>query len=259
MSAVSPVTQVENPFDVFFKDSVYLELKNHLYSYLRRREAVRSFLNQSPREGLILEVGSGISPISERRGNVVFSDVSPGAIRYLKDQNSIFHGLAMDASQLAMKDEAISTLICSEVIEHIADDDLALREMARVLKKGGELLLTVPIHSYLHTVDDEFVHHKRRYGVRPLLRRLRELGFTDFRLAKVAALLEKGAAILAVTLFRLLRRNPEGEGRKGGGVPRLLLFLYKGVNRLYARFVEWETKWMPLRLTSVLLISCKKR
>ena len=37
-------------------------------------------------------------------------------------------------------------IIAWHVLEHIQDDQKAIREMYRVLKKGGELLLSVPIY-----------------------------------------------------------------------------------------------------------------
>lgn len=63
-----------------------------------------------------------------------------------------------DARKLAYPDEYFDHVFSISVVEHIPDDgdQIALREMARVLKPGGTLFLTVPISPRLQNV---FVHH----------------------------------------------------------------------------------------------------
>ncbi len=45
---------------------------------------------------------------------------------------------------LNFKDRAFDGIICSEVLEHIIEDDAAIRELIRVLKPGGFLAVSVP-------------------------------------------------------------------------------------------------------------------
>ena len=49
-----------------------------------------------------------------------------------------------DATRLPFKDEAFDVVICSEVLEHIADSTTAAAELVRVLKKGRDLVVSVP-------------------------------------------------------------------------------------------------------------------
>jgi SAM-dependent methyltransferase len=49
-----------------------------------------------------------------------------------------------DATQLPFAEASFDGVICSETIEHIARDDAAVMEIARVLRPGGVLLVTVP-------------------------------------------------------------------------------------------------------------------
>lgn len=49
-----------------------------------------------------------------------------------------------DVTALEFKDETFDVIVSSDVIEHTPDPAKAVREMARVLKKGGVLALTVP-------------------------------------------------------------------------------------------------------------------
>ena len=51
-----------------------------------------------------------------------------------------------------------------DVIEHIADDGAALREMVRAVRPGGGLILTVPQHRFLWSPYDDHTGHHRRYS-----------------------------------------------------------------------------------------------
>lgn len=50
--------------------------------------------------------------------------------------------------QLPYEDSSFDKIILSEVLEHLPDDLKALREVKRVLKRGGIILITVPNHNY---------------------------------------------------------------------------------------------------------------
>ena len=62
--------------------------------------------------------------------------VRGGNIQYLVNSG--------DALNLPFKDESFDRIICSEVMEHVRDDNLACRELTRVLKKNGRIAITVP-------------------------------------------------------------------------------------------------------------------
>lgn len=49
-----------------------------------------------------------------------------------------------DALALPYPDATFDTVIASEILEHIPDDDAAIAELTRVLKPGGSLAVTVP-------------------------------------------------------------------------------------------------------------------
>lgn len=57
----------------------------------------------------------------------------------------LVHG---DITSLPYQDEYFNKIYCSEVLEHIPDDKRALKELRRVLKKKGTLIITVPNHNY---------------------------------------------------------------------------------------------------------------
>lgn len=51
-----------------------------------------------------------------------------------------------------------------DVVEHITDDRAAIGGIARLLKPGGKLVLTVPAHQWMWSAHDVVNHHQRRYS-----------------------------------------------------------------------------------------------
>jgi len=57
-----------------------------------------------------------------------------------------------------------------DVIEHIPDDVGAMASIARLLKPGGKLVMTVPAHQWMWSAHDVVNHHQRRYSKASLKR-----------------------------------------------------------------------------------------
>lgn len=64
-----------------------------------------------------------------------------------------------------------------DVLEHIEDEQAALRQVNELLTAGGRLFLTVPAYSFLFSADDAAAGHYRRYTVSNLSRALARSGF----------------------------------------------------------------------------------
>ena len=92
----------------------------------------------------------------------------------------MIHG---NAFRLPFRDETFDRVICSEVMEHVHDWRGAARELARVVKRGGRVAVTIPTatseHLYLRLGDDYFESpggHIRIFSPRVLARGLAEAG-----------------------------------------------------------------------------------
>ncbi len=120
--------------------------------------------------GDILEVGSGIGNFTRMLsdfGTVTSLDVDPGYIDKTK-------ALVGDRVKVGLGDieagryffdikQKFDTIICLNVLEHIKDDDKALRNLTQLLKDGAYLVLLVPIHKFLFGEIDKSIGHFRRY------------------------------------------------------------------------------------------------
>jgi len=73
-------------------------------------------------------------------------------------------------------------IVCADVLYHIADDNAALRELRRVLRPSGTLIVNVPAHPWLWSYHDEAVAGLRRYRRGDLHRQLIAAGFATTRL-----------------------------------------------------------------------------
>jgi len=73
--------------------------------------------------------------------------------------------------------ETFDVVCAFEVLEHIEDDEAALRRWRRLVTPGGALILSVPAHQRLYGAVDERVGHFRRYEPDHLTTLLEDAGF----------------------------------------------------------------------------------
>jgi 2-polyprenyl-3-methyl-5-hydroxy-6-metoxy-1,4-benzoquinol methylase len=90
-------------------------------------------------------------------------------------------GTAADLRQgsildLPFSSETQDVCVCLEVLEHIDDDERAVRELWRVLKPGGLLIASVP-YTYYWKQYKQWIGHFRHYTKRSFSTLLEEAGF----------------------------------------------------------------------------------
>jgi SAM-dependent methyltransferase len=105
-------------------------------------------------------------------------------------------------------------LVCSfEVLEHIADDEQALKQWHDYVRPAGWLLLSVPAHEGDYGAADELVGHYRRYERDALREELRSAGFDVVRFSSYGAGLGHALQRVRNTLAarRLAQQRQEGD------------------------------------------------
>lgn len=115
---------------------------------------------------------------------------------------------------LPFDDERYDLICLLDVLEHVADDGAALAHLARRLRPGGRLLITVPAYGWLWSAHDEAHHHHRRYTASDLRQRAEVAGLSVQRLGYFNALL-----LPAIAAARLLGRWRGSGGASDAALP----------------------------------------
>ncbi len=112
-----------------------------------------------------LEVGPGLRPrLPIARTH--FIDLSPPVIERLNAHGG--HATLAELGSLPFAEQALDLVCACDVVEHVAEDRRLLGEFSRVLKDGGTLILSVPLHPELWNEFDDWVGHARRYELAKL-------------------------------------------------------------------------------------------
>lgn len=162
---------------------IMYEVEGKHWWFLGRRQIIESFVaricsdlgKEKPR---ILDVGCGTGANLQMLSNFGVAegvDVSAEALDFCRARG--LSKVKQGAAEVLPYDDASFDLVTGlDVVEHLDDDIAGLNEMRRVLRPGGRALLFVPAFMFLWGVQDDISHHRRRYTLLDLRKRLREAG-----------------------------------------------------------------------------------
>ncbi|HST30578.1 MAG TPA: methyltransferase domain-containing protein [Chthoniobacterales bacterium] len=155
------------------------------------------------RNKAILDAGCGTGAILQRLGNPGKNagvDLAPEAIAFCRERglNNAQQGNIL---ALPFVDASFDAVISSSVLYHawVGDVAAAVREMRRVLRPNGLLIINVPAFRFLHSAHDDAVMTARRFRKPELRKLLRDQNFTINRLTYWTSLLFP-LAVVARTL-----------------------------------------------------------
>jgi 2-polyprenyl-3-methyl-5-hydroxy-6-metoxy-1,4-benzoquinol methylase len=122
---------------------------NNLETNKRLQIVFHEFLTKKDlKNKTFLEVGCGLGYFSERAlsmgAKVTGIDVGSKLVKKTKDRVPGGRFLTASAAKLPFKNNTFDIVLCTEVIEHVEFQQKTLKEMFRVLKHGGVLVITTP-------------------------------------------------------------------------------------------------------------------
>jgi glycosyltransferase involved in cell wall biosynthesis len=133
----------------------------------------------------VLEIGAGTGNLTLQlvpRNLYWASDINPLYLTYLENicRNRPYLHVGYTDGQLASsypKEQKFDTVICLNVIEHLADDLRALHNIREALEPGGRAIILVPCGPWLLGTLDEVLGHQRRYTQKQLTELANKAGF----------------------------------------------------------------------------------
>lgn len=215
------------------------ELENDYWWFVARRalveELVKNEANNCP-SPKIFDVGCGTGAnlaAFSQYGKSYGIDMAKEAISFCRSRG-LNNLVISKVESVAYLSESFDVITALDVLEHIDDDVAAMKELYRVCKPGGMLLVTVPAYGFLWSEHDEALHHRRRYAAHELRNKLTLAGFDIERCSYFITLFF--FPILAIRILQSIFKDSTHPKTSHIALPRI-------INKLLIAILAFE-QWL---------------
>jgi len=168
----------KNNFEFLF------EMEQRHFWHVGRREIIYDLLQQAYNNRLseisMIEIGCGngsvLQYLKNKGVNIEGGDLFFEALQFCQRRVNV-PLYQLNVLNMPFADERYDVVGLFDVIEHIVDDDRVLKEIHRICKPGGRIILTVPANKRLWSYFDVISYHKRRYSKKELYQKIVSAGF----------------------------------------------------------------------------------
>jgi SAM-dependent methyltransferase len=157
--------------------------RTHFLDVQTRGAILDAALPALPPAGVVVDAGCSTGYLLEdlRRerpsARLIGVDLVAGGLRKAHANVPEAQLLLADVCDLPIADQAVDAVVSANLLEHVPDDEGALREFFRVLRPGGRAAIVVPAGPSTYDYYDRFLGHERRYARRELAGKSRAAGF----------------------------------------------------------------------------------
>jgi SAM-dependent methyltransferase len=117
-------------------------------------------------KGILIDIGCGEKPYQTLTKGKVIAHIGldhPGSLH-----SNTHVDLLATAYQTGIEKNSVDTILSTVVIEHLERPQEAIKEMFRILKPGGYMILTAPLFWHIHEEPRDFYRYTK-YGLKHLL------------------------------------------------------------------------------------------
>ena len=132
----------------------------------------------------IMDVGCSSGYLLEQisrempEANLIGADIVYSPLINLAEKYPHIPMFRFDLPHCPLPNDCLDAVTLINVLEHIEDDDLALKQVFRILKPGGLVVIEVPAGPHLYDFYDKELLHFRRYSLISLSEKAEQIGFT---------------------------------------------------------------------------------
>lgn len=157
------------------------QIESESYWFQHRNRCITALIRNFPPPGTLYDVGGGngfvAHAIQELGYDVVV--VEPGKTGvYNASARGVQNVVCSTLEDAGFPDNTLPAISLFDVIEHIDHDVAFLIKVKELLARHGRLYLSTPAYPLLHSAEDEFAGHYRRYTISDLKKRLELAGFS---------------------------------------------------------------------------------
>ena len=167
-------------------------------------------------------------------GDVVGVDLAPEGLRFVRERRPEVVPVQGDLTDLPFPDASFDVVVEITVVTCVPDDAAAVRELARVLRPGGVLLLFEPAFPILRRAHDKTVHSVHRYRRDGLADLATRAGLHVERTTYAYSFLTAPAVMLAMA--DRVRNRPAAE--TGSDVEK------RWLDRVFSPLARVERRWL---------------
>jgi ubiquinone/menaquinone biosynthesis C-methylase UbiE len=182
-------------------------LRKFVAEFPYERESILAFVmkaaKETPTGARVADVGAGDAPFSELFEHAHYATVDWTQSVHEGAQNV---DIVASADDIPVRDGAFDAVLCTQVLEHVAEPAAVLAELHRILAQGGSLYLTAPLVWELHELPYDYY----RYTSEGLRHLLESAGFRD--------VVVEPRNDCFTTLAQLMRNLQYGMGRAPDGL-----------------------------------------
>ena len=167
------------------------------FLYLKLKEKAEKFA-----KGKLIDLGCGTKPYEKLFDFFIDSyyGVDYPITADVNYKNQTKADLFVDCTNTGLDSKSFDTLLSTQVMEHIADTDLYLKECYRLLKKGGNGIFTVPFIWECHSEPFDY-YRFTKYGLEYLFSK------HDFKIISIEESEGAFAALIQTKIISIYNRN----------------------------------------------------
>ncbi len=153
-------------------DAMALVERDHWWFRAKHR-LVLDELRRQRTAGIVVDVGSGTGGLLERLRagghRAVGMELDPIALAHARRNHPRLPLARALAEAVPVRVGGAAAVTALDVVEHLDDDVVALRELGRVVGPGGLVVVAVPAYQWAWSDHDVRLGHRRRYSRKQLV------------------------------------------------------------------------------------------